>query len=58
MASAITKTVTKYLLITFVLWYLLRQTSLGRAYSGDMLAIPRQLGVAEGLKSASQYIKP
>jgi hypothetical protein len=52
-----TKTIGKWLVVTFVLWYLLRQTTLGSAYSRDMMAIPQQLGVAEGLKSASQYIR-
>jgi hypothetical protein len=51
------KTLTYILLGSFVLWYLLRQTSLGKAYSSDMAAIPQQLGVAEGLKSAIQFAK-
>lgn len=55
--STTTKTIGKWLVVTFVLWYLLRKTTLGSAYSSDMMAIPGQLGVAEGLKSASQYIK-
>ena len=49
--------ITKIILGTFVIWYLLRRTNLGQAYVTDMAAIPRQLGVAEGLKSAAQFVK-
>jgi ABC-type uncharacterized transport system permease subunit len=57
MVSDITKTLTKYFLITFAFWYLLRQTKVGLAFSTDMTAIPQQLGVTEGLKSAIQLVK-
>ena len=53
--SKTTALITKFLLVTFVLWYLLRKTTLGSAYSSDMMAIPGQLGFSEGLKSAKQY---
>ena len=49
--------ITKIILATFVIWYLLRRTNLGQAYVTDMAAIPEQLGVAEGLKSAVQFMK-
>ena len=53
MTSKLTSKLYAFLFITFVLWYVLRRTSLGKAYSTDMLAIPQQvLGVGEGLSSA------
>jgi hypothetical protein len=52
-----TSGIAKLVLWSFVLWLLLRKTSLGQAYSTDMAAIPQQLGVAEGLKSALQFMK-
>ena len=49
------KKVTSFLLVTFILWYLLKRTSLGRAYSSDMWSIPQffssSLGAGEGLQS-------
>jgi hypothetical protein len=35
------KSVSSVLVITFVLWYLLRRTTLGRAYVSDLWSIPR-----------------
>lgn len=56
MAKKIGAQVGGFLLVTFGLWYFLRRTSLGSAYASDMYAIPQQLGVAEGLRSAQRYI--
>lgn len=56
MGSTITKKFTGFLVITFILWYLLRRTELGSAYVGDMFAIPRFFGAGEGLNSAGRYI--
>jgi hypothetical protein len=50
MASKIYSQVGGFLLVTFGLWYLLRRTSLGAAYTSDMMALPQ--GVSEGLRSA------
>jgi hypothetical protein len=55
MGSNVGRSITGVLLITFVLWYLLRQTGLGRAYTSDMLAIPRSFAAGEGLNSAGRY---
>jgi hypothetical protein len=49
--------ITKIILGSFIIWYLLRRTNLGQAYATDMAAIPQQLSVAEGLKSAVQFVK-
>jgi hypothetical protein len=51
------KTLAKVLFGAFVFWYLSRRTSLGQAFTTDVAAIPQQLGVAEGLKSAIQFTK-
>lgn len=56
MASKITKQVGGFLLVTFALWYFLRRTSIGSAYAREMWAIPQRLGVAEGLRSAQDYL--
>lgn len=50
MATKISTQIGGFLLATFILWYLLRQTSLGAAYSTDMMNIPQ--GLSEGLRSA------
>lgn len=55
MTSRLTSKLYAFLFITFVLWYIFRQTTLGRAYSTDMFAIPQ--GVGEGLTSAMLDIK-
>lgn len=54
MASKITAQITSFLLVTFVLWYLLRRTALGGAYTRDMMTIPQN--ISEGLHSAREYI--
>ena len=53
MASKIQGQITGFLFVTFVLWYLLRRTALGSAYSADMLTIPQS--ISEGLHSAGKY---
>jgi hypothetical protein len=35
------KTISSFLLTTFVIWYLLRRTALGQAYTSDMFSIPQ-----------------
>jgi hypothetical protein len=55
MASNISKSITSFLLVTFILWYLLRRTTLGQAYAEDMLAIP--VGAGEGLNSIFQTVR-
>lgn len=55
--SKTSSSIINILLASFVLWYLLRRTNLGQAYSSDMYAIPQQLGVAEGLKSAANFMR-
>jgi hypothetical protein len=42
--------ITKLILGSFIIWYLLKRTSLGAAYSTDMMRIPQ--GLSEGLRSA------
>ena len=49
------RSITSLLIGTFVLWYLLRQTSIGRSYTRDMFAIPQYFGAGEGLNSAGRY---
>ena len=39
---------------TFAIWYFLRRTSLGSAYTSDMMMIPQ--GVGEGLRSAQTLL--
>ena len=50
MASKISNRIGGLLLASFILWYLLKQTTLGSAYSTDMMNIPQ--GLSEGLRSA------
>jgi hypothetical protein len=52
-----TSGIAKVFLYSFAIWFILRRTDIGQAYSSDMAAIPQQLGVAEGLKSAIQFVK-
>jgi hypothetical protein len=47
----------KWVFACFVIWYVLRRTDVGREFDTDMRAIPQQLGVAEGLKSAIELVK-
>ena len=54
MASKTTAKIGGYLLGTFILWYLLTRTTLGSAYSTDMMRIPQ--GVSEGLRSAQTLL--
>jgi hypothetical protein len=42
---------------TFGLWYFMRRTSIGAAYSQDMWNLPHRLGVAEGLRSAREAFR-
>lgn len=49
-------TIIKAVLVIFVVWYLLRRTTLGKAFSADVAAIPQQFGVAEGLKSGQTHV--
>lgn len=54
MGSKVASQISSFLLVTFVLWYLLRRTSLGSAYTRDMMTIPQN--ISEGLHSAQEYI--
>ena len=50
--GSVSKKFYSFLLVTFVLWYLLRRTNLGRSYTRDMFQLPGLLGAGEGLGSA------
>lgn len=52
-----TNDILKIGLAAFAFWYLTRRTDLGQEFIGDVGALPQQLGVAEGLKSAIQLTK-
>jgi len=54
MASKISTQVGIFLVATFGIWYLLRRTSLGAAYTSDMMMIPQ--GISEGLRSAQTLL--
>lgn len=55
MGSKISSQISSFLLVTFVLWYLLRRTNLGSDYTRDMMNIPRNIG--EGLQTTQEYIR-
>ena len=50
MGSSIQMRVGLLLVGTFAIWYFLRRTTLGTAYSSDIMQIPQ--GISEGLRSA------
>ena len=54
MGSKIGTQVGLFIAGTFAIWYFLRRTSLGSAYTSDMMMIPQ--GISEGLRSAQTLL--